>query len=179
MSPPTEKDAPEANIAVARLFATLLLTEPTPRFVEELEQSGAASMLRDLGLEFPAADDGPAFESLAAGFFETFVHPLSHSPPVQSLVESGVYEGNAAQSMRILAERAGVEFDAGAAFGAPIDHLGCQLLFWGAIGARDPETARAFAERHLVWAIPLLTCISTDTFHGRLAALVADFLRTL
>ncbi|HGY92129.1 MAG TPA: hypothetical protein ENK43_13245 [Planctomycetes bacterium] len=165
--------------AVARLFAAFLLEEVTPARIRKLEDDGAATMLREMGLELPAPDDEGALEELAAEFFGAFVSPEGFPPPVQSLFSGGVYESAPAASMRAIADAAGLAHDSGAARGAPVDHLGCQLLLWSELIARDPAAAQAFAERHLVWARPLLARLPSDTFYGRLAEVVTEFIRSI
>ena len=165
--------------AVADLFASLLLREIDAALVTSLTGSGAREQLAGMGLVVPEADDGEALDRLAAEYFESFVKPLEGAPPIQSLAEGDAFEGPPADAMRAIAEAVGVTYDAAAARGAPVDHLGSQLAMWSAILRRDSRAADEFRDRHLRWAVPHLRRRGEDSFYGRLAAVVADFIDTL
>ena len=165
--------------ATAELFGRLLLIEVDGDMIRELERTGALAELRALGLSLPAADDDQAREELAADHYEALVRPTEEPPPIQSLVEEGVYEGRAAAGMRAVARAAGLDFDADAARGAPVDHLGVQLLLWSELAGRDAAAAAEFARRHLAWAPPHLRRTEADGFHAHLKHRTADLIQEI
>lgn len=162
-----------------RLLSHLYLHELTPNVVEELKSIGGLAALSDLGIHLPNADDEPAFEELATEYFETLVNPKEFPPPIQSIVATGTYEGDAARSMREIAKAAGVTFDPKLAGGAPVDHLGSQLSLWVEVAGRDQEAAAFLAKHHLGWAKPLLRHQKSERFYGHLAQVTFDFLEVL
>ena len=164
--------------AVAELFGRLLLQEIDGRTIRWLEENGAREALRDLGLELPAPDDTSALEEVAAEHYRALIRPEDGPPPIQSLVEEGVYEGGAAAGMRAVAAAAGLDFDAAAAR-APVDHLGVQLLLWSELAGRDAAAAAEFARRHLAWAPPHLRRTEADGFHAHLKHRTADLIQEI
>ena len=174
-------DADAASMAAsALLFSTFLLHEVDAELIRRLENSGARARLQEMGLHLPDADAKDAIESLAADYFETFVKPLEGPPPVQSLAEGDSFEGEPAKAMRAIADAAGVSFDAAAARGAPVDHLGAQLAMWAHIHLRDHNASREFAERHLRWSLRHLDRgAQGEAFYDHLSKLVAEFIRSL
>jgi TorA maturation chaperone TorD len=163
----------------AGLLARLLLHEIDAGFLRGLKDQELTSELAGLGLELPDEQDPEALDRLAAAYFEAFVNPAQFPPPVQSLVAEGTYEGEAARSMRAIAEAVGVTFDATAARGAPVDHLGSQLLLWSELLGRDQGAAAEFATRHLAWSIPYLRQRTGEGFYDRVSGIVADFIEVI
>jgi len=162
--------------AVSTLLGHLLLKECDAELVAEFERRGLRPQMAALDLELPAAGDGEALEDLAAEYFQTFLNPSDGFPLVQSLVEEGYYDGAAWQGLRETAKAAGVDYDVGAASGAPMDHLGSELLLWAELAGRDIEAANEFRSRHLLWALAPLQDIPAEGFYGALAACVCQFI---
>jgi TorA maturation chaperone TorD len=161
---------------VARLFARLLLRELDAATLEHLRSPEVEAALGQLGIVLPESDS-LTLDALAADYFEHFVNPRDRAPLIQSLHEGGSYEGDAARAVREIASAAGVEFDAEAARAVPPDHLGCELLLWDVLAARDPEAAAEFARRHLVWAVaPLRRNPEGSGFYSSLRAALAALL---
>lgn len=165
--------------ATARLFARLLLRELDASLLEHLRLPEVEAALGRLGIVLPDSDR-VTLDALAADYFDHFVNPREQAPLIQSLHEGGAYEGDAARAVREIAAAAGVEFDAGAARAVPPDHLGCELLLWDALAARDPEAATEFARRHLAWAVaPLCRNAEGTGFYSGLRAALAALLTEL
>lgn len=169
----------DARVRTAELFATLLLHEVDARLIRSLDASGALAVLSEMGLRFPAPDDAAGIEQLACDYFEAIVKPMKGAPPVQSLHEGDTFDGEAARSMKQIAEAAGVRLDPDGARGAPIDHLGCQLALWAHLETRDPIAAEILAARHLRWALPALERARGKSFYGTVLGHCAEFLATL
>jgi TorA maturation chaperone TorD len=167
--------------ASARIFGILLQRELDAATVNSLREAGIAPALEALGLELPDADDQEALDRLAAEYFEFFVAPDPGPPPVQSLVESGTYEGESAAAIRNVAEQLGVLRDEEAARGAAPDHLGSELELWAEVSERAPEQSADFARAFLIWALPWLDARaqSPASFYASLCAAVRDLLRLL
>lgn len=145
-------DRVEALRATARLFGRLLLFELDEPTRAELCAPDFAAALQQVGISVAPLQDPGALEELAVEFFEAFVQPKEGGPPVQSLWTEGTYEGTAAVAVRQLAEAVGIEFDGGAARGAPHDHLGCLLLLWAETREARPDVAERVVQEHLAWA---------------------------
>lgn len=164
--------------AVARLFGELLLRELESDRAAELARDPLREVLEGVGLDLSSLED---FESdrMSEEYFEAVLNPKDAPPLVQSLWEEGRYDGEAAASMRKIAEAAGVEFDPKAARGAPPDHLGCSLLLWAELAERS-SSGSEFAERHLRWALPALESLQNrGGFYGTLAAAILGFVAVL
>lgn len=145
-------DRVEALRATARLFGRLFLFELDEDTRVQLVEPEFAAALGQVGISVAPLEAPDALDALAVEFFEAFVQPQEGGPPVQSLWTEGSYEGDAAASVRRLAEAVGVEFDRAAARGAPHDHLGCLLLLWAETREARPDVAERLEAEHLAWA---------------------------
>ncbi|MEM7168002.1 MAG: molecular chaperone TorD family protein [Planctomycetota bacterium] len=162
--------------AVARLLGLLLLREIDGATLEQLRHPAVLKALESAGLEPPT--DG-ALEELAAQYFEYFVNPQLGRPLVQSICESGSYEGDAARGVREVAAAANLELDNEHLRGAPVDHLAVQLFLWSELQERDQEAAQEFGRRHLQWAIPVLQHDKRSGYYANVCAATADFLQVV
>lgn len=162
--------------AVARLLGLLLLRELDSKTLAELERPPVQNALREAGLELPEASE---LEDLAAEYFEYFVNPQKSKPLVQSICESGSYEGDAARGVREVATAAGLELEEAHLRGAPVDHLAVELFLWSELRVRDAEAAQEFARRHLLWAVPVLRHGERAGFYAAICKAAADFIAVL
>jgi len=148
----------EALRATARLFGRLFLFELDEDTRLQLVEPEFAKALEQVGISVEPLEGEASLDDLAAQYFEAIVQPKTGGPPVQSLWTEGSYEGDSAVAVRKLAEAVGVEFDRGAARGAPHDHLGCLLLLWAETAGARPDVAERLESEHLEWAqVPLST----------------------
>lgn len=162
--------------AVGRLLGRLVVREIDQDLLAELSVPALKESLDGLGLDVPSPT---SLDHLAAEFFETVLHPKNHPPLVQSVCEEGRYEGTTTDSVRTIAEQAGVDLDSDLARGAPPDQLGVELLLWAELVERSNSSAE-FAERHLAWAQhPLERIATADGFYGRLAEVVRGFVEVI
>ncbi|MHC4937140.1 MAG: molecular chaperone TorD family protein [Planctomycetota bacterium] len=157
---------------VARLLGWLLLRELDAATLASLET--LRPELEAIGLSPPETDD---LEELAAQYYAAFLDPAAGVPLVQSLHEGDGYEGEAARSVRAIAEAAGLELDTEQPRGAPQDHLGLELLLWSELAERDGAAAGEFARRHLSWAVAVLARRDGAGFYDRLGSITAAFIR--
>lgn len=149
-------DREEALRATARLFGQLFLFELDEETRAQLVAPEFAQALEQVGISVAPLEEPEPLEQLAVEYFEAIVQPKLGGPPVQSLWGEGTYEGQSAVAVRKLAVAAGVEFDRGAARGAPHDHLGCLLLLWAETKGTRPDVAERIEADHLDWArVPL------------------------
>lgn len=163
----------------AALLGRLLVRELDAETLVRLRDPAVARELSEMGLALPeGGGDEALIERLAAEYFDAFVGGAGAVVPVQSLRESGGYEGVAAAEIRALAKAAGLDFDKSATRGAPPDHLGSILLLWAAFARDWPDGAKRIEERHLAWALPVLARVakSEGTFYGALARASAQFI---
>ncbi|MEX1024118.1 MAG: hypothetical protein WD226_03490 [Planctomycetota bacterium] len=170
----------EANRALARLFASLLLLELDGDALDELREPPVRAALRSIGVDVPDASTPEEIDQLAAEFHARLLRPESGVPLVQSLVTTGSYQGDPAETCRRLGEVAALEFDAGAASGAQPDHLGSILLLWAETRGYAPEVAERIEAEHLAWSLaPLAQLAKSGGFYGAVAAALARWLETL
>ena len=161
---------------VAKLFGRLLVREIDGALAAELSTPEIASALRGMGLEVPGFTRD-VLDDLAADYFEFMVKPNDQAPLLQSLFEDGRYQSAVTVSIERIADSAGVELDRELARGAPVDHLGVELLLWAELATRSSSVAHEFAERHLAWSLkPLQAAALTGGFYGRLASTTAQFI---
>ena len=166
----------DAEVEVALLLGHLLLFELDEPMRERLLEPELAAALLEVGLDVEPLR-GASLDELASEYLETFLQPKSGGPLVQSLWTSGTYEGDAAVSVRKLAEAGGFELDAAAARGAAADHLGCLLLLWARARVEDPRISRRIEEQHLGWALPPLGRIAAGKgFYPGLARALQRFI---
>jgi len=166
----------DAEVEVALLLGHLLLFELDEPMRERLLEPELAAALLEVGLDVEPLR-GASLDELASEYLETFLQPKSGGPLVQSLWTSGTYEGDAAVSVRKLAEAGGFELDAAAARGAAADHLGCLLLLWARARVEDPRISRRIEEQHLGWALPPLGRIAAgEGFYPGLARALQRFI---
>lgn len=173
MSDESEFDERDILRAVAELLGSLLLREVTAADLAELRGDGTNEVLASMGIELPPVEiEAEWLEQTAAEFHDLFLRP-ANGPLVQSLWAQGRYEGDATVRVRQLAEAAGATFDAGAARGAAVDHLGSVLLLWAATDGNAQEVADELSSAHLAWALPALRPIqSSESFYAPLARAV-------
>ena len=164
--------------ATAAVLGLLWLREVDREVMAEVVDDEVRAALAAVGLELPAADDAAALDALAADYFAALVQPEGRPPPVQSLVQEGKYEGEAARGIRTVAEALGADFDREVSRGAPADHLGAELALWSELRVRSPESAPEFATHFLSWAAPWCRrhAGAADGFYGRLFQVTAEFL---
>ncbi len=157
-------------VALANLLGNLLLLEVDAALLGQLREPAIAAALAEWGISLPTPDEEPVWiEDRAAEYHDLFLRPEA-GPLVQSLWTQGRYEGDAAVRVRALAEAAGAGFDARAARGAPVDHLGSLLLFWAACEGRVQPIADEIARQHLAWALPALKKLAgAPGFYGSVA----------
>ena len=162
--------------AAARMFGRLLIRELDAPTLAELRSADVRDALAALGVAVP---DDAELPTLGQRFFELFLHPDGALPPVQSLWLSGQYDGDAAASVRRLAEAANLTLTEGARGVAP-DHLGCVLLLWAEVRDARPELAALLAERHLAWAeLALQHTLADQGFYGAVCRATLSFVRAL
>jgi len=162
---------------VARLLGNLLLHELSADDLERLRAPEVSAALLAVGVELPGPET--SLDDLAGEFFANLLRP-EFGPPVQSLWQSGSYEGDSAAMIRKLAAAAALDFDKQAARGAPLDHIGCVLLFWAEARERAPEVAERLQRDHLAWSLaPLRRIGSGEGFYAQLARAVSAFVEDL
>lgn len=173
----SEDAAIDHRAAAARLFGRLLLRELDAETLEELRREDVRAALAELGIDAP---DDAELSALSQRFFELFLHPDGALPPVQSLWHNGQYDGDAAASVRRVAEAANLVITDGAR-GAPPDHLGCVLLLWAELREQPrPELASLLAQRHLAWAeLALRHALADDGFYGAVCRATLSLVRDL
>jgi TorA maturation chaperone TorD len=159
---------------VARLLGWLLLRELDAATLASLETLRPA--LEAIGLSPPETDD---LEELAAQYYAAFLDPTAGVPLVQSLHEGDGYEGEAARSVRAIADAAGLELDSELSHGSPADHLGVQLLLWADLATRDEEAAQEFTRRHLRWLSLRMAALPQPGFYADLLNATRSFLASL
>lgn len=170
-----------AQVAVGRLLSQLLLREPDAALLGELRAPEVRSGLRDLGVEVPPGQDAEAdrvwLEERGAEYLDRWLRPERGGPPVQSLWSGGQYEGDPAVALRRWTEAVGLRYDAEAARGAPIDHLGSSLALWCLAAEHSAEHAEALRVQHLEWGRrPLEAARAAGGFYGGVAAAALGWL---
>ncbi len=169
--------------ASGRLLGWLLVREIDEELVSSLAEPSLRDSLMEFGLDVSSLT-AEQREILKSDYFAALVSPKEYPPPVQSLWQEGRYEGDAAASVRKVAEAMGVELDHEVARGAPPDHLGVELLLWAELAERS-SSAQEFANQHLLWAKPALDALAArefrggDGFYGRLAIAVNRFISVI
>jgi len=143
---------------VARLLGRLLVRELDAETLAEWRDPGVAAGLASIGIELP---EESRLVDLEAEWFAAFLHPARHLPPVQSLWESGQYDGDAKLAVEGIARAAGLELSDGAR-GAPPDQLGCLLLLWADLSERDPALAGLLCRAHISWVPRALEPVARD-----------------
>ena len=163
--------------AAARVFGLLLLREVDDQLLEEFGSPELLQWFAQQGLPMPAPGDKKAQDALAAEYFEALINPKDATPPVHSLAIGGGYEGDPAAGIRRVAKELGAELSPEASRGAPVDHLGSELMLWSEIAARSPHSAPAFAKEFLSWAPAWCHARAGKTtgFYHSLFRMTADF----
>lgn len=164
-----------AQVATGRLLAQLLLRELDPELLSELRAPEVSAALGELGVKVPPPGDPGGdrawLEERGAEYLDRWLRPERGGPPVQSLWSGGQYEGDPAVALRRWTQSAGLEYDASAARGAPIDHLGSSMALWCLAAEHAPEHAPALRQQHLEWGRrPLESAKAAGGFYGGVAS---------
>jgi TorA maturation chaperone TorD len=170
-----------AQVAVGRLLSQLLLREPDAVLLGELRAPEVSAGLRVLGVEVPASESEGAdrtwLEERGAEYLDRWLRPDRGGPPVQSLWSGGQYEGDPAVALRRWTAAVGLHYDAEAARGAPIDHLGSTLALWCLAAEHSSEHAEALRIQHLEWGRrPLEAARRAGGFYGGVANATLEWL---
>ena len=170
-----------AQVAVGRLLSHLLLREIDAPLLGELRASELSATLRELGVDVPpfeSADvDGIWLEERGAEYLDRWLRPERGGPPVQSLWSGGQYEGEPAVALRRWAKAVGLHYDAAAACGAPIDHLGSCVALWCLAAEHSAEHAEVLRIQHLDWGRrPLAAAQAAGGFYGGVAGAALGWL---
>jgi TorA maturation chaperone TorD len=170
-----------AQVAVGRLLSQLLLREPDVALLGELRAPEVNAGLRELGVEVPTYESDAAdrawLEERGAEYLDRWLRPDRGGPPVQSLWSGGQYEGDPAVALRRWTEAVGLRYDAEAARGAPIDHLGSSLALWCLAAEHSAEHAEALRVQHLEWGRrPLEAVRKAGGFYGGVAGATLEWL---
>jgi TorA maturation chaperone TorD len=151
--------------------------------------------LRDAYLEagglLPLGQQLQVIEQLAMDYCRLFVGPTGHLPPLQSVWQSGRFEGAAAESMATFVEVIGYD-SSSLPSGTMLDHLGVQLDVMGYILGQVPigaaewcevdgirDVAQTFFAAHLSWPGPLLQLAQRQAetdFYRRMIMITRQFL---
>ncbi len=158
----------------AELFGDLLLFELDADRLARLQEPEVAAALASLGIEVPAAGatDAAELDELAADFFALFLQPDPGAPPVQSVWDTGSFEGEPAACIRRHAKAAGLDFDRLGARGSAVDHLGSILQLWADANRHTAgaDTAEHLRTHHLEWGQrALASAADHDGFYGQIA----------
>jgi len=180
----------EARSGVYHLLARLWLREVDQQFLTQLQTSPLQESFESAGGTLPIgndADDEVKLETLAIDYCRLFIGPKDHLPPIQSVWQTGQFQGSSAASVTEFMEA--VRYNVELPQGLMADHFGVQLDLMGYIvsivssapnWSEISDLPTRFFNQHLLWSAPLLTAAKaraeTD-FYRSVISMTNEFLQ--
>ena len=171
--------------AVYALLGRLFVREVDRETLAFLNESPVREQLIQFGFELPAAEGADSFlEEMGFEYCRIFLGPQGHIPPMQSVCESGLLRGPAADSMESYLEFVTIDRMPDTL----VDHFGFQLEVMGTILGSETadedlavlaEISRRFFRDHLHWSRAMLeraAVIASVPFYRSLIRMAREFL---